>query len=336
MDAWYIANALVAAIGLALCAHIRREKKAPRPMVCPLGADCDAVVKSEFSTFAGVPLEVAGGVYYTFALVAYATLAVWHVPADLMVEVRFLLTGISVTAFLFSCYLTFVQAFYIRSWCSWCLTSAASSTLMLLLAIGSNYAAGVTFLPLLEAWRNGITAAHLLGFAIGIGGATVADLLFFRFMADFYISESERRILRGLNQFLWVGLALVLVSAIGLYLPFHAGDAVPFFWPEIAVLAVVAANGAFLNLVVVPRLCDAAGNHRTVRVAEVAGLRRVAFACGSVSFVSWYAAFLSVVLAESANLAPAGFFLSYITALVLGLVVSQVMERHYHAEPATI
>ncbi|HEY4507871.1 MAG TPA: vitamin K epoxide reductase family protein [Candidatus Paceibacterota bacterium] len=336
MNAWFLANALIAAFGVLLCLHIRRKKLEPKPLVCPLGADCDTVVRSEFSTFAGVPLEVAGGAYYALVFLAYAALAIWHPAESGMAEARFALTAIGVTAFLFSCYLTFVQAFYIRSWCSWCLTSAAASTLMLLLTVGSNYAVGVTFVPLLEAWREGITAAHLAGFAIGIGGATVADLLFFRFMRDFYISESERRVLHALNQVLWVGLAVVVVSAIGLYLPFRAGDAVPFFWPEVAVLAVVAANGAFLNLIVMPKLCAAAGNHKILRVAEVAGLRRVAFACGSVSFVSWYAAFLTVVLAETASLRPAGFFLAYISALVLGLLASQLLERRHHAVPVPI
>lgn len=332
MDPWYLAIALLAAFGLALCAHIYREKRAPKPMVCPMGANCDAVLHSSFSTFAGVPLEVLGAAYYALSLVAYGALAFWQ-PDPFPVELRFALLAVGALAFLFSCYLTFVQAFYVKSWCTWCLTSAGTTTVMFALTAVAGVAAGADFVPLLASWRDAITAAHLAGFAIGIGGATIADLVFFRFMRDFHVSDAERGIIKILNQVLWLGLGVVVLSAVGLYLPAHAGAPVPFFWPEMAVLAVIAGNGAFLNLVVMPRLCDAAKDVKVLRVAEVAGLRRFAFASAAVSFVSWYAAFLAVVLAETGKLAPASFFLWYVTAVVIALVGSQVLESRFYAAP---
>jgi uncharacterized membrane protein len=43
--------------------------------------------------------------------------------------------AISVGAFLFSLYLTGVQAFKIKSWCTWCLTSAAISTTIAIVSL---------------------------------------------------------------------------------------------------------------------------------------------------------------------------------------------------------
>jgi hypothetical protein len=284
-------------------------------------------VKSEFSPFLGVGLELYGIGYYALSLLFYVSAFLW--PDVFALEAMFLATGFAMSAFLFSCYLTFVQAFYIKSWCSWCLTSAAASTLIFLLAVGGDIAAGLNFVPLLLEWREPLVALHLLGFALGIGGATVADLVFFRFMKDFYISDSERDIIRSLSQALWVGLLVVVISAVGLYLPAEAGQA-SYFWPEMALLALIAANDAIFGLVIMPRLVSAAGNHKVIRVAEVQGLRRIAFALGSASFVTWYAAFVAVLQGE-AGLDAGSFFGWYIAAMVGALVLSQLVERHYHA-----
>lgn len=327
MNYWHLASAILAAFGFGLCLHIFRKKRQPKPMVCMLGADCNKVVKSEFSTFLGVGLEFYGIGYYALSLLFYAAAFLW--PDAFALEAKFFATGFALAAFLFSCYLTFVQAFYIKSWCSWCLTSAATSTLIFLLAVSGDIAAGLDFVPLLLEWREPLVALHLLGFALGIGGATVADLVFFRFMKDFYISESERDIIRSLSQALWIGLLVVVVSAVGLYLPAQAGEA-SYFWPEMALLALIAANDAIFGLVIMPKLVAAAGNHKVLRVAEVQSLRRVAFALGSASFVTWYAAFVAVLQGES-GLHVGSFFGWYVAAMVGALVLSQLVERRYHA-----
>jgi hypothetical protein len=74
----------------------------------------------------------------------------------------------------------------------------------------------------------------------------------------------------------------------------------------------------------------AAGNHKVLRVAEVQGLRRVAFALGAASFVTWYAAFVAVLRGES-GIEAGSFFGWYVAALVAALVLSQLVERRYHA-----
>lgn len=327
MNYWHLAGALLSAFGLGLCLRIFKKKREPKPMVCMLGADCNKVVKSEFSTFMGVGLEFYGIGYYALSLLFYASAFLW--PHAFALEAKFIATGFAMTAFLFSCYLTFVQAFYIKSWCSWCLTSAATSTIIFLLAVGGDIAAGLNFVPLLLEWREALVALHLLGFALGIGGATVADLVFFRFMKDFYISESERDIIRSLSQALWFGLLIVAISAIGLYLPAQAGQA-SYFWPEMALLFLIAVNDALLGLLVMPRLVAAASNHKVLRVAEVSSLRRIAFALGSASFVTWYAAF-AAVLRGDAGIDVGAFFGWYIAAMVGAIVFSQMVERRYHA-----
>ena len=113
-------------LGFLLCVHIYRKKRSPKPLICPLKGDCESVLKSDYSTLFGIGLEVYGLLYYGMVTVAYTAMYFYpefHVPLAYLP-----ILGVSIGAFLFSLYLTGVQAFKIKSWCTWCLTSAAIST----------------------------------------------------------------------------------------------------------------------------------------------------------------------------------------------------------------
>ena len=76
-----------------------------------------------------IPVEILGFLYYTLIALAYALSLIYpemHSPA-----LALSLAGVSLIAFLFSLYLTFVQAFILREWCSWCLISAGLCTVIL-------------------------------------------------------------------------------------------------------------------------------------------------------------------------------------------------------------
>lgn len=108
--------------GLALAAFIHYKKRLHHPLVCPIGHSCDPVVHSDYSRFMDIPVELLGVLYYTIIVVAYAAaLAMPMLRAGLLST---FLLGLSAAAFLFSLYLTAVQAFILREWCTWCLISA--------------------------------------------------------------------------------------------------------------------------------------------------------------------------------------------------------------------
>ncbi len=115
-------------LGFLLCVKIYRKKRGPKPLVCPLKGDCDSVIKSDYSKLFGIGLEVYGLAYYGLITLSYLLMYLspeLHAPSFYMP-----LLMISTGAFLFSMYLTGVQAFKIKSWCTWCLTSAGISTLI--------------------------------------------------------------------------------------------------------------------------------------------------------------------------------------------------------------
>jgi uncharacterized membrane protein len=132
LNSFYFIPIVVAAIGFEIATHIRKTKKHGKALVCPVGAECDAVVHSDYSKFLGFPVEILGVLYYAFIALAY--IAILVVPSLAIQELFYLLFAVSGLAFIFSAYLIFVQAFVIRAWCTWCLASAGLSTILAYLA----------------------------------------------------------------------------------------------------------------------------------------------------------------------------------------------------------
>src|SRR3989344_1433054 len=192
---WHIILIFAAFGGFLLAFYIRHKKQAHEKMVCPLDSDCDAVIYSEYSKFFGIPVEIIGLFYYGLIAVSYALFLVFPVFASPLVV--FSVFALTTAAFLFSLYLTFIQAFALKQWCTWCLISAGFCTGIFGLA---GFASPHKFAALVGEYRTAILTLHLIAAAIGLGGATITDVFFFKFLKDFKISESESEILRTLSQ----------------------------------------------------------------------------------------------------------------------------------------
>ena len=114
--------------GVFLSLHIHRKKRTQERLVCPIGFDCDTVIHSKYSIFLGVPLEVGGILYYAAIASSYSFFLIF--PDFFSVVLSRGALVISGIALLFSIYLTGVQMFVIKQWCSWCLISAVLSAVI--------------------------------------------------------------------------------------------------------------------------------------------------------------------------------------------------------------
>lgn len=130
-----IAIAVLGLCGFFVARHIRNEKNAKRPLVCPIHFDCDTVVHSDYSKFFGIPVEIFGMFYYAFVTIGYIFLS--FLPEVLPMLLVDSLILISIGAFLFSVYLTIVQSLVIKKFCSWCLVSATICILIFALTLVS-------------------------------------------------------------------------------------------------------------------------------------------------------------------------------------------------------
>jgi len=109
--------------------HVQFEKN-KRKMVCPLNGHCEAVVESKYGTTLGIKNDILG-ILYLLALAFLITVDL-SVPA-LSMYARFAIMGIATFGILFSTYLTYLQAFVIKEFCTWCVAAALDNFILVIL-----------------------------------------------------------------------------------------------------------------------------------------------------------------------------------------------------------
>lgn len=319
----YVLALLCALAGFGLSLFLTHKKRAKeKVLVCPLRGNCTAVIQSDYSTFLGVPVELLGIAYYGVVALAYLLLVL--VPSQLF-GVSVLLLAVGAAAFLFSLYLTFIQLMVLRQVCTWCLASAFLSTVLFSVSI---LGAPEGIADLLRHVHPVILAFHLLAMAVGLGGATFTDVFFFRFLKDFRISEIEADVMRTISQVIWLALAVIVLTGIALFIPNATVLlASAKFLMKMVVVAVLIVNGTILSLLIAPRLMHISfGEDHMHQKGELRRLRRISFALGSVSFVSWYSAFTLGILRDLPFSFPL-LLAIYLLLLCIGMTGSQIVER---------
>lgn len=124
--------ALLSVLGFFVSLRISQKKKEGHPFVCPVGFECEKVVKSQYGVFLGVAVEKWGMAYYLLVFAFYSFVLFY--PALLSDFWGDFFVGLSAGAFIFSAYLTFIQTFLIRTFCSYCLFSAFLSTVIFIVS----------------------------------------------------------------------------------------------------------------------------------------------------------------------------------------------------------
>jgi hypothetical protein len=291
--------------------------------VCPFKANCDTVVFSDYSKFFGIQVEILGIAYYLVIALFYSIFL--FISAAAHQFILFIILSLSIIAFLFSLYLTFIQAFALKQWCSWCLISAGFCTIIF---YSSLFASPYNITEIFRAYKEFIIGLHLLASAIGLGSVTVTDVLFNKFLRDLRISEKESDVLKTISEVIWVALALIVLSGLGLFLSnpdyYLTSDK---FMVKMIVILVLIINGALLNLIIEPKLLliPFGGTHHH-EAGELIRLRKLAFALGAISIISWYSAFI-LGLFRTAPISFWGLLSVYVFLLVLAVIISQFVER---------
>jgi uncharacterized membrane protein len=316
--------------GFGVASYIYYTKKSHKQLVCPVGSDCNAVITSRYSKFLGVSIEYLGMFYYAIIFIAYIFLIfVLHpLPGPLLAG----LTMFTATAFFFSLYLLFAQAFLLRQWCIWCILSAALSIAIFIISLAS--------IDFAVAFLAGITTVveviHVFGFAIGMGGATTALFLFLRFLRDLDIDEKEMHTLKEVSELVWLGLALILVGQFASYVAYaqDLAQSGPFLAQTIALFAIVV-SGAVLMIIFTPFLAiipfsaiggSASGGNETAENHRhpLESLRKPLLIIGAIALSSWYFAFFMSYVPEYglAILLP-----TYFTVLATAVAIALFWER---------
>lgn len=314
---------LAACAGFAISAYIHHKKKAGEVLVCPIGTSCERVTHSEYSSFAGIPLEYLGMLYYLTMVLSYGAFLVS--PSLALPGAEFVLLGVSILAVLFSSYLVFLQAFTLREWCTWCLISAVLSAVILAVSFVS---AGREFVAVLSANYEYVVVLHALAAAVGLGAANVVDALFLRFLKDFRVNEEENGVLKILSEVIWVALGAIILSGIGILFANPELALSPKFLAKATIVGIIVLNGALLNLLIAPNLTRINFGTWTSRDGRfLRRVRRIAFVSGAVSIVSWYAAFILGMSDPSASYGE--MMALYLAILGVAAIASQIVDARW-------
>ena len=118
------------AIGFMVSAYILYSKKFDKPLYCPIGENCDNVVKSKYGKTFGIDNTIPGMGFYLLIII-YGIMLLLNRNLFKETVIHYVIVGISVGSVLFSLYLVYVQKFILKEWCIYCIVSAVSSILIL-------------------------------------------------------------------------------------------------------------------------------------------------------------------------------------------------------------
>ena len=236
--------------GFALAFFIFISKRKAKPIACPMDGHCDIVVRSEFSKFFGIPVEILGMLYYAGAAAAYS---IFYFYSGLAVPLAvFAMFGLASFSFLFSLYLTFIQAFNLKQWCVWCLASAGLSSFIFLANV-FYIKSGFAVIPaeIFEEFYEILVAGHLLSAGLGFGASVVGVIMLWKFVKDLKMSGFEADILRILTQVIWFAIFILILSGFGLY---FSDEGISNILYKSAIAAVLVLVSAVLNLAILPKM----------------------------------------------------------------------------------
>ena len=136
----------------------------------------------------------------------------------------------------------------------------------------------------------GLRFVHFIGLALGLGAATLLDLMLVRFFVRGTISSESWKIVHFFSKIVNVGLLVLWVTGIGFVVHYAFFDPVKLMnekiWAKLAIVLVLSVNGLFIHAIVLPRIRAQIGN---TLLAGMSRFQRSAFlTSGAISATSWY------------------------------------------------
>ena len=131
---------------------------------------------------------------------------------------------------------------------------------------------------------------HIIGVALGAGGATMSDILFVTSIGDNKIDDSELRLLKIASKVVVAGLVLLTLSGIGFLL--NGSPTSPRFWAKMTIVGIAAVNGFVMHRLLFPIFERCARDGVEVNSAEFTQHSHLLLIAGPVSAISWYAALI--------------------------------------------
>jgi DNA-binding beta-propeller fold protein YncE/plastocyanin len=188
-------------------------------------------------------------------------------------------------------------------------------------------------------WLTLFYVLHIIGVALGVGGATVSDYLFFRSIRDRKISSDEFSLLQSVSRILWTGLTLLIFSGIGLlavqYLQTGSIAVSGMFYAKMTIVLIILLNGLAFKKYVFPTIkarLDSPLDQDSKFVSKLWILSLI----GTISIVSWYSTLLLGALRGTVDLPYLFIMTLYIFILSGGAIFGYLLLSYLIFAPRSI
>ena len=166
---------------------------------------------------------------------------------------------------------------------------------------------------------------HLLGLTIGLGGATILDIILCRLaLRGRAIQQTDADVVHVISQLVSLALVALWISGIGFLIQYWYETpellANPKLYAKIAIVVVLTINGMVLHARVLPLLYRNIG--RPLFDGLLAKERFLMTVCGATSVVSWYTPFILGIAKELNRVVPASTILTVYAVLVVLAVIT--------------
>ncbi len=172
------------------------------------------------------------------------------------------------------------------------------------------------------AWiGTGLRVVHLCGLVLGVGAATLLDLIIARFILMRGISFEHVYVVDFSSKIVTIGLVLLWISGIGFLIHYGVFEPAklqnPKIWAKIAIVAVLSVNGLLVHYFVLPRIRNQVGK-RLLDGLSPFDCSLVLLA-GTVSVISWYVPLILGAIPQLNYVVPAEVILSSYALLLIAV-----------------
>lgn len=139
--------------------------------------------------------------------------------------------------------------------------------------------------------RQILTILHLLGTALGAGGAFISDIVFLKSVKDKKVDGIEFSFLKLMSSIVWLGVSLLIVSGAGLFwISAERLMVSPKFWAKMSIVLIILINGALFHYLHIPLI----GKARNTKLFFELGTREstTLILSGVISVSSWVSALI--------------------------------------------
>lgn len=165
---------------------------------------------------------------------------------------------------------------------------------------------------------------HVIGVALGVGGATVSDALFLTSIFDNKIDKSELKLMKMASFIVIAGLLLLMVTGTGFFLV--GGLTSARFYAKMTIVFIATLNGVIMHYVAFPIFERCVKERLSLLSAEFTRHAPLLVTAGAVSAVSWYTA-LILGMWRTLETSYSGIMAVYLSILLFAIVSANLIVQ---------